>query len=122
MVNKFDSLESLEVNQNVIRCPHCGQEYLAAELFMPEDLFGAPTNIVKTSDGKVDFFLGERPTFETEYCCDNCDTTFRVRAKLSFESFIDDKDNFDEEYVSKLKVNIFENEVNLFDEDPAKDK
>lgn len=113
MINRFDSIDSLENNQNLIRCPHCGQEYLPAEIFMPTDLLGEPTDIIRKPDGKIDFFLGEKPTFETEYCCDNCDTVFRVRARLSCESFTDE--DFNDEYVSKLKVNIFENEVNLFE-------
>lgn len=38
----------------VIKCPHCGAEYLPSEIFMPEDILGgAPKNLIKDPLGKV---------------------------------------------------------------------
>ena len=119
-MHQFASLASVDKDGNIIKCPICGQEYLPAEIFLPEELLGKPKDIVKTTDGKIDFFLGERPTLETTYNCDNCFTTFKVRAKIAYDVFVEQKDNFDNTYVSKLKTNIKQaEEVNLFDSNPA---
>lgn len=42
-------------NLPLIKCPHCGHEYQAAEIFMPEDLLGRPTSngIIKDALGKI---------------------------------------------------------------------
>jgi hypothetical protein len=37
------------------------------------------------------------------YTCDNCNTTFRVTAKLSFLTEVDKVENFDEDYVSDIE-------------------
>lgn len=111
-MSKFDSLDSLERDGYLIRCPVCGQEYLPAELFLPVDFLGKPKDIVKRNDGKIDFYLGERPTYETEYCCDNCSSNFKVKAKINFETIAED--DFSKEYTSKLKVNVLGGEVDLF--------
>lgn len=113
MINRFDSLENLDREKYVIKCPICGQEYLPAELFMPSDFLGAPKDIVKRRDGKIDFYLGEKPTLETDYICDSCMSRFHVKAKVMFEATADD--SFSKDYVSKLKVNIKASEVGLFD-------
>lgn len=101
----------------LIRCPVCGQEYLPAELFLPVDFLGNPKEIIKTNSGKIDFYLGERPTYETEYTCDNCGTLFKVNAKVNFETTVEESENYSTEYVSKLKRNIIFGEVDLFNED-----
>lgn len=113
----YESLNSLDRELNVIRCPVCGQEYLAAELFLPDDLLGKPVDIVKTTDGKVDFYLGEKPTLETTYNCDNCFTTFKVKARIQFDTAVETANAFDSTYVSKLKTPLRTvQEVNLFDD------
>lgn len=111
-MSKFVSLENLDVNNCIIRCPVCGQEYLIAEIFLPEDFLGNPSNIVKRVDGKIDFYLGEKPSFETSYCCDNCNTTFDIKAKVAFETTA--RKDFSDEYVSKLKTNVLAKEQELF--------
>lgn len=121
-MSKFESLDSLERDSFLIRCPVCGQEYLPAELFLPSDLLGNPKDIVKRNDGKIDFYLGEKPTYETEYVCDNCCSHFKVKAKLFFETTTNDEDNFDAEYESKLKVNLLSEVVDLFNDNPTESK
>lgn len=113
MINRFDSLENLNKERYLVRCPVCGQEYLPAELFMPSDFLGNPKDIVKRRDGKIDFYLGEEPTLETDYICDNCGTKFKTVAKVYFESSVED--SFVKDYETKLKVNIKSNEVDLFE-------
>lgn len=86
----------------VITCPHCGREYLPAEIFVPRAFFGKPYSIDRYSDGKIDCFCGSSMnTYET-YTCDNCDTTFKVRAKVFFNVEVDEKTNFNKEFVTKI--------------------
>lgn len=118
-MNKFESIDSLEKDLYLIRCPVCGQEYLPAELFLPADLLGSPTDIVKRNDGKIDFYLGEKPSYETEYCCDNCNSVFKVKAKILFETSIEDDFS---DYTSKLKTNVLAGEVDLFNENSTENK
>ena len=120
-MSRFESLDSLEREQYLIKCPVCGQEYLPAELFLPSDFLGKPTDIVKTNSGKIDFYLGEKPSYETEYICDNCSTTFKVKAKVIFDTSVKEE-SFDTDYVSKLKSNVLGSEVNLFDDNSAEKK
>ena len=44
--------------KNTIRCPHCGCEYLPAEIYLPNDFLGYPTNIIKDEKGEILGLLG----------------------------------------------------------------
>ena len=33
----------------VITCPHCGREYLPAEIYVPDAFFGKPSDIEKNT-------------------------------------------------------------------------
>ena len=37
----------------IIKCPKCGYEYLASEIFYPEDLLGTCNNIIRDENGKI---------------------------------------------------------------------
>lgn len=90
-----------EREMQVITCPVCGQQYLPSEIFFPNDLLGKPTEIIKDTSGKIDFFLGENPDFTETYICDNCGTELSVTANISYK--VDTiAEKFDEEYVSSF--------------------
>ena len=44
----------------VIKCPHCGREYLPVEIFYPASFFGKPTTVYRDEQGKIE-------NIETEY-------------------------------------------------------
>lgn len=44
-----------ESKSTVIKCPYCGHEYEASEIFMPGELIGRAKNIIKNPLGKVIF-------------------------------------------------------------------
>ncbi len=71
-------------NELVIRCPVCGQAYLPAEIYLPDDSLGKPHDIVKTTDGKIDFYFGQKQDLDADYICDNCSSHFKVHANISF--------------------------------------
>ena len=37
----------------LIKCPHCGSEYLPGEVYMPGSLIGQPDDVVRDSLGKL---------------------------------------------------------------------
>ena len=91
--------------KTTIRCPHCGWEYLPAEIYYPEDFLGTPQNIIKDENGDVIGFDGEdMNTVETFYC-EHCGKQFTVDASITFKTSAvhDVFDEDEEEYVSKIK-------------------
>jgi len=42
----------------IIECPHCGREYLPAEIFVPHPFFGRPRDIVRDVYGHILDFEG----------------------------------------------------------------
>lgn len=65
----------------IIKCPHCGKHYHPAEIYIPQEFFAMPTmNIVE------------------DYTCDSCNVTFKVCARLSFNTYISNDHDFDNDY------------------------
>lgn len=88
-------------NQNLyIKCPSCNAEYLPEEIFV--SLLDNNTNIEKTEDTHEIVNSNYIGQIEDSYICDYCNTKFKVIAKLSFNSFIDEKFNFNELYSTTL--------------------
>jgi len=89
----------------IIECPHCGREYLPAEIFVPHPFFGRPRDIVRDVYGHILDFEGNSMDVIDTYTCDNCNTEFQVRAKITFVVEPTKLENFDEPYVSKMHTN-----------------
>jgi DNA-directed RNA polymerase subunit RPC12/RpoP len=72
----------------IIKCPHCGYEYIPAEIFVPDQLLGKAKTVIKDALGKilyVEWKEGEEPVLTEKYVCDNCDETFLVTASLNYK-------------------------------------
>lgn len=94
-----------------IDCPVCGEQYLPAEIFIPDAFLGKPSEIEKTFDGKIDYFNGKSMDTVEEYVCDKCGAKFKVVANVVFKTFEQISKNFTTTYVSPLhteKVTLFE--------------
>lgn len=92
-------------NQNLyIKCPTCSAEYLPEEIFV--SLLDNNYYIQKTSDTHEIIDSDYTGQVEDSYICNYCNTKFKVVAKLSFNSFIDEKFNFNELYSTKLKPTV----------------
>ena len=87
----------------VITCPKCGREYLPAEIYIPDSFFGRPEYIKREIDGSILDYAGTSLDTEERYSCDNCKTIFKINAKVSFDTVIDDKADFESEHVTSLK-------------------
>ena len=87
------------MRKDIIRCPYCGAEYLPEELFVGDEFLGNSITC-KNEKGKIEVETGEEPELETSYICDFCDKKFYVNACITFTT---KKDDFDEEYVVKIK-------------------
>lgn len=87
-----------------IKCPHCGREYAPAELFVPGELIGAPTEIIRDAIGKIvyqEYGEDDAPTQETRYRCDGCGKPFVVEPIVTYKVKKEDEAlDFDEQSVS----------------------
>ena len=95
-------------NSKIIVCPCCGAEYLPGEIYLPDYFVGQPTNIEKTySEGKIMYYNGKDMDLEEHFTCDRCNTRFKVKAKVSFETE-EENYNINNLYKTSLKKqNLF---------------
>lgn len=92
--------------RTIIKCPHCGWEYLPGEVLYPRSVLGQPNNIIRDGLGHIiyeDYREGEEPEATEEYTCDNCNKPFVVEVSLNVKATeqVEELD-FSEEYVSLL--------------------
>jgi DNA-directed RNA polymerase subunit RPC12/RpoP len=91
---------------SIIKCPHCGAQYLPAEIFIPGSFLGYPDDIVKDSLGKIlyeDYKVGQEPDMTEHYICDYCDKPFVIEATLTFKTMEEEPEkDFSTQYVSLL--------------------
>jgi hypothetical protein len=91
----------------IIRCPHCGAEYLPGEIYMPGALIGQPDDVVKDSLGKIlyeDYDTPEREPDPIEhFICEFCDKPFIIEAVITYKTKEETPENdFSSQYVSLL--------------------
>lgn len=86
----------------VIKCPKCGTEYVPSEIFIPNSFFGSPDIIKRDVDGSIVDISGSSMDTDEVYCCDRCNTSFKVTTKISFETEVDVKTDFSSDYQSPL--------------------
>lgn len=105
-----------EEKNELIKCPNCGYEYLPAEIFY--DLLGKPKNIVRTVNGNIDYYSGQRPSLRESYYCDHCGKLMSIECSLTFNVMIDHENDFDEDYETTIYSNrVTLEESDLFTED-----
>ena len=91
----------------IIKCPHCGAEYLPGEIYLPNSIIGQPDEVVKDSLGKIiyeDYDTPERePSLIESFTCEYCDKPFIIEAVVSYKTKEEapEKD-FSTNYVSLL--------------------
>ena len=94
-----------------IKCPYCNSEYLPAEIYVPNALVGHPKYIEKDIEGRILNCYGKMWDPIEYYICDKCNTRFKIKADVKFTTYIDHKNNFNEDFkMSIKKKNLFLNE------------
>lgn len=94
------------ITKSKIKCPHCGAEYLASEIYFPDQFLGRPRNIIKDEKGQILGFNDDDMNTYEEFTCDHCGKSFSVEATVTFKTsalnnLFDDDDDFDIEEVGK---------------------
>lgn len=90
-----------------IKCPHCGWEFHAADIFMPGDFLGRPGQLVRDALGKVIYEeydeVDDEPCFVEHFECEECGKQFVVEASVSYKTRAEDEElDFRSEYVSLI--------------------
>lgn len=88
----------------VVKCPKCGYEYVAAEIFLPKYLLGKPNNIIRDDAGHIMLIEGEQPCSTEDYECEHCGTLFKTTLDIKSESKCVSKDE-DETFTIDLTNN-----------------
>ena len=90
----------------ILKCPHCGAQYLPGELYMPGALIGQPEDIVKDSLGKIlyeDYTEDNEPNMIEHFICDYCDKPFVVEATITYKTMAEEPErDFQSQYVSLI--------------------
>lgn len=97
--------------QKLIICPHCGCEYHPSEIFLPNYILGKPQEIQRDSFGKILLYGGIDQDLKEEFICENCDTAFKVTARLDFVVEEDKYKSFSEDY----STTIYKDRIKLKD-------
>lgn len=89
---------------DIIMCPHCGAEYTAGEIYIPEYFLGVPQNVEREGvTHRILFDGGKQMNTKETYVCDYCNTPFKVSAYIKFNVEEDKMHNFNKNYVTSLK-------------------
>lgn len=91
----------------IIRCPHCGAEYLPGEIYMPGSLIGQPTDVVRDSLGKIIYEdydpVDREPDPVEHFTCEYCEKPFIVEAVVTYKTKEESPErDFQSQYVSLL--------------------
>ena len=91
----------------VIKCPHCGAEYLPGEIYMPGSLIGQPDEVIRDSFGKIiyeDYYSdASAPDMIEHFTCEECNKPFVIEAVVSYKVKEESPErDFTTQYVSLL--------------------
>lgn len=78
----------LQPKPTIVKCPHCGWEYLPCEIFYPNQFLGDPETLIRDALGKIiytEFKPTAEPTFTESYICNNCNSAFLVDAHITYK-------------------------------------
>lgn len=91
----------------LVKCPHCGAEYLPGEIYIPGSIVGQPDEVVKDSLGKIiyeDYYTQERePDMIEHFTCEYCNRPFIIEAVVTYKTREEaPESDFKNQYVSLL--------------------
>ena len=83
-----NSTENKNFKWPVITCPHCGHQYVPADIFYPGELIGKPEQVVRDALGKIiyqEYDDEELPGQIEHYICDECGKPFIVEPVITYK-------------------------------------
>lgn len=91
----------------IIKCVHCGAEYLPGEIYLPGSLIGQPDEIVKDSFGRIlyeDYTTELRePDMIEHFTCEYCNKPFVIEANITYKTKEESPErDFQSQYVSLI--------------------
>ena len=90
----------------IIKCPHCGYNYVPAEIMMPSDFAGKPDSIVRDALGKIiyhEYPEDYEPSMTQTFICDGCGKQCIVEPIITYKIKKEAEEfDFSEPYVSLL--------------------
>ena len=69
-----------------IKCPHCKSQYFIQDIFYPDYLLGKAYIVDRNEDGEIQMYDGIEQELEEEFVCTKCNTAFKVKATMTFET------------------------------------
>lgn len=101
-IKKIDNGKS---KLNIIKCPHCGAEYLPSEIFMPDYITGKADIVSRDEKGIITYFENKiEPDLKETYICDYCNKEFKVTATIKYDSEGLENKQLEEDF--RVAVNI----------------
>lgn len=94
---------------NFIKCPYCGTEYLPGEIFYPKHYLGQPKDVEKSLSGEILIADGIPQCCSEEYACDKCGKSFKVLVSHSYTVSKLDENNFDDDFT----ISLFDDRITL---------
>lgn len=91
--------------RNIIKCPHCGAEYLPSEIYIPSDFLPKFDDLIKDEDGKVVAVYDKPMNLHEEYTCDQCGHRFAIDAAVEFTTSPCELHDYNFEYQTPLYPN-----------------
>jgi len=85
-----------------IECPHCRRQYTIQEIYMPNYLLGKATEVIRNDDGVIETFEGIEQDLVEQFTCEECNTTFKVKANITFETSVIEEESFDNDYSTTI--------------------
>lgn len=76
--------------RKIIKCPHCGWEYLPGEVLYPTQVLGQPkNNIIRDPLGHIlyeEYRENDEPLAEDKFVCENCGKPFVIEIDVNYKS------------------------------------
>lgn len=74
----------------IIKCPVCGGEYLAGEIYLPDSFLGQPNYVQRNKDNEVINYFGTSINPVEHYYCDFCGSKLKIFAKTQFFAHVEE--------------------------------
>lgn len=93
-----------KIRKDIIRCPKCGAEYLAGEIYIPNEFLGVPNDVEReVATHKILNDFGKPMNTNERFICDYCNTPFIIKAHVNFSTEIDTDFDFSEPHSTSMK-------------------